>query len=144
MARASSSSSGTPAGLLGEEALVARVLQQAAHEVGHAGDEVADRAVGAHAQAARGRARPEVVAEAAQDLQLEVARRRAPSARLYGDRVGDRAQVVRGDRRRGRRGRARRAARTVSASKLRSDSALTSNTGDVQPCWRASTTSWSQ
>ena len=31
-----------------------------------------------------------------------------------------------------------------SASKLRSDSALSSNTGTPQPCWRASTISWSQ
>ena len=34
--------------------------------------------------------------------------------------------------------------RRVSASKLRSESALTSKTGDCQPCWRASTISWSQ
>ena len=34
--------------------------------------------------------------------------------------------------------------RRVSASKLRSESRLSSNTGGVQPCWRASTTSWSQ
>ena len=34
--------------------------------------------------------------------------------------------------------------RRVSCSKLRSQSALTSNTGGHQPCWRASTTSWSQ
>ena len=68
------------AGLVGQERLVARVLQQAADEVGHAGDEVADRAVGAHAVAARGERVLEVVAEAAQHLELEVAprRRRAP------------------------------------------------------------------
>ena len=49
------------------------VLQQPAHEVRHAGHQLADRAVGAHAQPARGERLAEVVAEAAQHLQLEVA-----------------------------------------------------------------------
>ena len=53
---ARSSSSERAGGLLVQEALVARVLEQPPDEVGHAGDEVADRAVGAHAQAALGAA----------------------------------------------------------------------------------------
>ena len=52
--------------LLVEERLVRRVLQQAAHEVRHAGDEVADRAVGADAQPLGGDRVLERVAEAAQ------------------------------------------------------------------------------
>ena len=88
------------------------------------GDEVADRAVGAHAQARGGQRVLQVVAEAAQHLQLEVAVV-AAERRLYGDRVGDRAQVVatrsRADPRRPRAS----SRRTVSASKLRSQSALT-------------------
>ena len=86
------------AGLVVEERVVARVLQQPAHEVGHAGHEVADRAVGAHAQALGGDRLLQRVAEAAQDLQLDVG---VVAARepVVGDRVGDRAQVVRRDRR---------------------------------------------
>ena len=57
------------------------------------GDEVADRAVGAHAQPARGERVLEVVAEAAQDLELEVAVVAAERA-VGGDGVRDRAQVV--------------------------------------------------
>ena len=41
------------AGVRGEEGVVGGVLEQAAHEVGHARDEVADRAVAAHAPAGR-------------------------------------------------------------------------------------------
>src|SRR3954470_2203510 len=59
--------------LLVEEGLVRRVLEQAPDQVGHAGHELADGAVGAHAQAARGECAAEVVAQAAQELQLEVA-----------------------------------------------------------------------
>ena len=58
--------------LVGQERVVGGVLQQAPHEVGHAGHEVADRAVGAHAQARAGDRLLQRVAEAAQDLQLEV------------------------------------------------------------------------
>ena len=132
------------AGLVVEERVVARVLQQPAHEVGHAGHEVADRAVGAHAQALGGDRLLQRVAEAAQDLQLDVGVVAAREA-VVGDRVGDRAQVVRRDRR------AQPAAvgvvvdqPRVSCSKLTSDSALTSNTGGFQPCCAASTISWSQ
>src|SRR3954470_23054579 len=79
-----------------EEGLVGGVLQEAADEVGHARDEVADRAVGADAEAL-GRERVlEVVAEAAEDLELEVAVRGAGRA-VGGDGVGDGAQVVRRD-----------------------------------------------
>ena len=46
------------------------------------GDEVADRAVGAHAQALGGDRLLQRVAEAAQDLQLEVRVRRRRSSRL--------------------------------------------------------------
>ena len=101
------------------------------------GHEVADRAVRAHAQAHAGERRLEVVAEPAQDLELEVV--------VAGDRdrVRERAHVV---ARRSRRGRCGRAAisRRVSRSKLRSLSTLASNTGGGQPCWRASTVSCSQ
>ena len=58
------------------EALVGGVLQQPAHEIGHSGHEIPDRAVGAHAQARHRERVLELVAEAAQDLQLEVARQR--------------------------------------------------------------------
>ena len=67
------------------------------------GDEVADRAVRAHAQPGGGERVPEVVAEAAQDLELEVAGP-PPSMRVARDRMRDRAQVVAGDRRRARAG----------------------------------------
>ena len=53
-----------------------------------------------------------------------------PSSAVGGDRVRDRAQVVRGDRDAHARA-ARRAAARVSASKLRSQSALSSKTGDA-------------
>ena len=79
--------------LVGQERVVGGVLEQAAHEVGHAGHEVADRAVGAHAQARAGDRLLERVAEAAQDLQLEVLVLAAGEP-VVGDRVGDRAQVV--------------------------------------------------
>ena len=58
----------------GEEGVVGGVLEQAAHEVGHAGDEVADRAVGADATAGGGDRGLRVVAQPAQDLELEVGR----------------------------------------------------------------------
>ena len=67
--------------LVGEERVVRRVLEQPPHEVGHARDEVADRAVGPHAQALGGDRVLERVAEPAQDLQLEVARRRRRRSR---------------------------------------------------------------
>ena len=92
-----------------QERLVGGVLQQAAHEVGHAGDEVADRAVGADAEALGGERVLEVVAEAAQDLELEVAVGGARRA-VVRDGVGDGAQVVGGDGDAEARGRARRAA----------------------------------
>ena len=66
--------------LLVQERLVGGVLQQPPHEVRHAGHEVADRAVGAHAQALGGDRGLQRVAEPAQDLQLEVLRRRRRSA----------------------------------------------------------------
>src|SRR5919198_2245402 len=87
---------GAAGGLLVEEALVARVLEKAAHEVGHAGDEVADRAVGADAQAPGSERVLEVVAEAAEHLDLDVCVLAADGA-VGGDGVGDRAQVVAGD-----------------------------------------------
>ena len=80
-----------------QERVVGRVLEQAPHEVGHARDEVADRAVGAHAQALLGDRLLQRVAEPAQDLQLEVGVVAAGDP-VVGDRVRDGADVVRGDR----------------------------------------------
>ena len=92
-----SSAVSVPLACGGEEGVVGGVLEQAAHEVGHAGDEVADRAVGAHAAAGRGDRGLRVVAQAAQDLELEVLG--AHVARVgVGGGVRDRAQVVRRDR----------------------------------------------
>ena len=83
--------------LLVQERLVGGVLQQPPHEVGHARHEVPDRAVGAHAQAQRRDRGLQRIAEPAQDLELEVGVRAAGEP-VVGDRVRDRAQVVRGDR----------------------------------------------
>ena len=79
--------------LLVQERLVRGVLEQAAHEVRHPRDQVAHRAVGAHAALPLRERVREVVAQAAQHLDLEVA-----SSPGVGDRVRDRAQVVRRDR----------------------------------------------
>ena len=81
------------------------------------------------------------VAQAAQDLQLEVL---GPAARepVVGDACAIERRLCEAI--------ATRSApcasiiRRVSASKLRSESALTSKTGALQPCWAASTISWSQ
>ena len=127
---ASRSSSGRARGLLVQEGLVARVLEQAAHQVGHAGHEVADRAVGAHAQARGRRAR---AGGRRRGRAAPAARGRAsapPRRAVGGDRVGDRAQVVRGDRRGARAGRAS-SSRRVSASKLRSRVGLDLEDGRV-------------
>ena len=59
------------AGVRGEEGVVGGVLEQAADEVGHAGHEVADRAVGADTAAGGGDRGLRVVAQPAQDLELE-------------------------------------------------------------------------
>ena len=59
-------------------------------------DQVADRAVGAHPQLLGAQRLGEVVAEAAQHLELEV-RVAAAGKAVVGDRVSDRAQVVRAD-----------------------------------------------
>ena len=94
---ASSSEIATPRACSCRNESLRRVLEQPPHEVGHAGHEVADRAVGAHAQALGGDRRLQRVAEPAQDLHLEVAVGAAGQP-VVGDRVRDRAQVVRGDR----------------------------------------------
>ncbi len=78
----------------------------------------------------------EVVAEAAQDLELDVV------GLGERERVRDRAHVVAGDR--GADVLPAAISRRVSRSKLRSLSTLASNTGGVQPFWRASTVSCSQ
>ena len=62
-----------PARLFVQERFVAGVLEQATHEVRHAGDEVADRAVGADPEAAGGQRVLKLVAQAAEYLQLEIA-----------------------------------------------------------------------
>ena len=81
-------------GLGAQERVVAGVLQQAADEVGHPGHQVADRAIGAHAAAGGQQRGLRLVAQAAQDLQLDVGAARVG----VGGGVGDRPQVVRGDR----------------------------------------------
>ncbi len=60
-------------------------------------DEVADRAVGAHALTMRGECLLQVVPEAPQHLELDVLRRAAEQP-VDGDRMRHGAQVVRGDR----------------------------------------------
>ena len=129
-------------GLVGQEAVVRRVLQQPPHEVGHPRDEIADGAVGAHAQPVRRERVAEVVAEAAQHLELDVAgaRRRACRLRAIACETERRLCEAIATRTSGRAS----SSRAVSASKFASQSALRSKTGTLQPCWRASTTSWSQ
>ena len=126
----------------GEEGVVGGVLEQAAHEVGHAGDEVADRAVRADLAAGGGDRGLRVVAQPAQDLELEVL-----VADLLGVRVGGgvrRSSAGCGEAIATRTVGVASIRRLVSVSKLRSHSRRSVNTGGAQPFWAAWTTSWSQ
>ena len=107
------------------------------------GDEVADRAVGAHAQAAGRERVAEVVAEAAQDLELDVAGRRRRAARLRAIACATERRLCEAIADADERA-APRAAVSSAPRSCASQSALCSKTGTLQPCWRASTTSWSQ
>jgi hypothetical protein len=60
------------AGLLAQERLVAGVLEQPAHEVGHARDEVANGAVRTHPEAAGCEGVLELVAQTPQNLELDL------------------------------------------------------------------------
>ena len=79
-----------------QERLVGRVLEQAPHEVGHAGDQLADRRVLAQAQAQLAHGGLDRLAHAVQHLQLEGAPGQAEGLG-GGDGVGQRAHVVAGE-----------------------------------------------
>ena len=123
MGRPSSESRSCAARAAEQERVVGGVLEQPADEVAHAGHEVADRAVGAHAQAHAGERLLEVVAEAAQDLELEVASA-GRAARARGRSSGRCGEAIAG-RTSGRSA----SRRVVRRSKLRSLSTLASKTG---------------
>ena len=115
--------------LLVQERLVRGVLEQPPHEVGHAGHELAHRAVGAHAQAVRGE---RVLRGRRRGRAAPAARGRAsspPSARLQAIACATERRLCDAiaTRTSGRASSSRR----VSASKLRSHSALSSNTGGL-------------
>ena len=79
-----------------QEALVGGVLEEPAHEVGHAGQQVADRAVLPHAPAARHQRRLELVRHPVEGLEL-VGPRVDPEPLGLRDRVRAGADVVRGE-----------------------------------------------
>src|SRR5690242_18479223 len=84
-------------GLLVKERLVTGVLQQPADEIGHAGDQVADRTIGPNAEPSGGELVLELVPESPENLKLEV-RVRASEELVGCEGVGYRAEVVRGNR----------------------------------------------
>ena len=121
---------------------VARVLEQPAHEVRHPGDEVADRAVRAHAVAAGDQRALQVVAEPAQDLELEIGRSPPPSARLTAIACATERRLCEAIATRTRRARLEQPAR--QRLEVAVAVGLVLEHRRAQPCWRASTISWSQ
>ena len=120
-------------------AVVGRVLEQAAHEVGHAGDQLADRRVLAQAQAQVAHRRLDRVAHAVQHLDLEgvlgqAERLRASRSRRASERtlwLANAGRICCGC------SSMMRARRSYIASL----SGLCVNTGTGQPSWAASTVS---
>ena len=88
----------------------------------------------------RGQRVLQVVAEAAQHLELEVV---DPERVGVGERRG-RSSAGCGEAIAGRTQRHARRAAARQRSNWRSQSRRSVKTGGAQPCWRASTTSWSQ
>src|SRR5215207_354214 len=82
--------------LLGQEGLVRRVLEKPAHQIRHPRDEVANRAIAARPEPCAGQRVGEVVAKAAEDLELERIVRASREA-VVSDGVSDRAQIVGSD-----------------------------------------------
>ena len=80
-----------------DEALVRGVLEEAAHEVGDTGDQLADRRVHAHAVALADECGVHRLGHAVQQLQLERAGAELAPLGVH-DRVGEAAQVVARDR----------------------------------------------